>query len=96
LTDCEIPVGAVLNPRIGSVDIKMCARGAIKIQKLTLLDRIAEVRLSWYILFLIAVAGCVKQYHEYGYVAPNLYFMVMASGLQVNACVSLASAKESG
>jgi len=34
----------------------------------------------------MAIGGCVKQYDSYGYVSPNQAFMVMASGLQINAC----------
>ncbi|KAK0557407.1 C-24(28) sterol reductase [Tilletia horrida] len=62
-------MGAALNPRIGSVDLKMWA----------------EVRIPWVLLFLISVSGACK--HEvYGYVTPNMAFMVLATGLYINAC----------
>jgi len=47
-------MGASLNPRIGSVDLKM----------------FAEVRVPWFMLFGLSVSGCVKQYDNYGYVTP--------------------------
>jgi hypothetical protein len=37
-------------------------------------------------LFLISIAGCIKQKHQYDEISPNMLFMVMASGLQLNAC----------
>ncbi|QRW03505.1 C-14 sterol reductase ERG24 [Ceratobasidium sp. AG-Ba] len=63
-------MGACLNPRIGSVDLKMWA----------------EVRIPWVLLFLIAVSGGCKQYDTYGYVTPNMAFMILATGLYINAC----------
>ncbi|KAF8323103.1 ERG4/ERG24 ergosterol biosynthesis protein [Clavulina sp. PMI_390] len=63
-------MGAPLNPRIGSVDLKMWA----------------EVRIPWILLFLIAVSGGVKQYETYGYCTPNMAFMILATGLYINAC----------
>ncbi len=63
-------MGAALNPRIGSVDLKMWA----------------EVRIPWVLLFLISVSGACKQYEVYGYVTPNMAFMVLATGLYINAC----------
>jgi delta24(24(1))-sterol reductase len=47
-------MGACLNPRIGSVDLKMWA----------------EVRIPWMLLFLIALSGGCQQYEKYGYVTP--------------------------
>ncbi|CAD6893802.1 unnamed protein product [Tilletia laevis] len=63
-------MGAALNPRIGEVDLKMWA----------------EVRIPWVLLFLISVSGACKQYEVYGYVTPNMAFMVLATGLYINAC----------
>jgi len=63
-------MGAPLNPRIGSVDLKMWA----------------EVRIPWVLLFLIAISGGCQQYEKYGYVTPNMAFMVLATGLYINAC----------
>lgn len=50
----DLFMGAALNPRLGSVDLKMWA----------------EVRIPWVLLFLIAVSGGVKQYETYGYCTP--------------------------
>ncbi|EJD07687.1 ERG4/ERG24 ergosterol biosynthesis protein [Fomitiporia mediterranea MF3/22] len=66
----DVFMGAVLNPRIGSVDLKMWA----------------EVRIPWNIVFFLAVSGACKQYEKYGYVTPNMAFMCLATWLYVNAC----------
>lgn len=66
----DVFMGAALNPRIGPIDLKMWA----------------EVRIPWIILFLISLAGASKQYDEYGYVSPNMWFMVLATFLYINAC----------
>jgi hypothetical protein len=47
-------MGATLNPRLGSVDLKMWA----------------EVRVPWVIVFYLAVSGACKQYDTLGYVTP--------------------------
>lgn len=54
----DLFMGAALNPRIGSVDLKMWA----------------EIRIPWILLFLISVSGGVKQYEVYGYVTPVSLF----------------------
>jgi Delta24(24(1))-sterol reductase len=83
----DVFMGACLNPRIGSVDLKMWL----------------EVRIPWVIVFFLAVSGSCKQYEEYGYVTPvssttaglrlrssrrpqNMAFMVLATWLYLNAC----------
>ncbi|KAJ7759252.1 ergosterol biosynthesis ERG4/ERG24 [Mycena metata] len=50
----DVFMGAILNPRIGSIDLKMWA----------------EVRIPWVIVFFLAVSGGCKQYEELGYVTP--------------------------
>ncbi len=50
----DVFMGASLNPRIGSIDLKMWA----------------EVRIPWVIVFFLAVSGGCKQYEELGYVTP--------------------------
>ncbi len=65
----RLTVGAILNPRLGSVDIKMWA----------------EVRIPWILLFLFSLAGCFKQLQLYNYVSLNQLFMVLATGLYINA-----------
>ncbi|TPX37197.1 hypothetical protein SmJEL517_g00818 [Synchytrium microbalum] len=64
-------MGAVLNPRIGNLDLKMWA----------------EIRVPWIILFYVSVSAAVKHYEETGVVGPNLWFMVLAHFLYVNACM---------
>jgi len=66
----DVFMGAVLNPRIGNVDLKMWL----------------EVRIPWMLLFLFAVSGGIKQYEQYGYVTANMAFMILATGLYINAC----------
>ncbi|KAG9048018.1 C-24(28) sterol reductase [Tulasnella sp. UAMH 9824] len=63
-------MGAPLNPRIGNVDLKM----------------FQEVRIPWVLLFYICLSGACKQYDDYGYVSANVAFMVLATGLYINAC----------
>jgi len=63
-------MGAILNPRIGPIDLKMWA----------------EVRIPWVIVFFLSVSGGCKQYEELGYVTPNMAFMILATWLYLNAC----------
>ena len=63
-------MGVSLNPRLGSIDLKM----------------FAEVRVPWVLLFLISLSGAVKQYEELGRVTGNMAHMVLATGLYMNAC----------
>ena len=62
-------MGTVLNPRLGSFDIKM----------------FAEVRVSWIMLFLITVSSAVKQFQLYGFVSYNMAFMIFAHFMYTNA-----------
>eukprot|EP01097_Dermamoeba_algensis_P003633 TRINITY_DN2502_c0_g1_i1.p1 TRINITY_DN2502_c0_g1~~TRINITY_DN2502_c0_g1_i1.p1 ORF type:complete len:284 (+),score=69.69 TRINITY_DN2502_c0_g1_i1:37-852(+) len=62
-------MGAPLNPRIGSLDLKM----------------FAEARLSWILLFLLTSSAAAKQYQMLGYITPQMWFMVLAHGLYTNA-----------
>ncbi|KAJ9464114.1 Delta(24(24(1)))-sterol reductase [Diplonema papillatum] len=63
-------MGRVLFPRIGRVDIKM----------------VAEVRWSWLTLLLLTLSRAHEQYHEYGHVSNEMYFMLFAHWLYANAC----------
>ena len=63
-------MGAELNPRIYILDFKM----------------FYEVRIPWFILFLITCAVAARQYETYGYVAPEVVFLVGAHYLYTNAC----------
>ncbi|KAH8803612.1 c-24(28) sterol reductase [Xylogone sp. PMI_703] len=63
-------MGAELNPRIGILDFKM----------------FYEVRIPWFILFLLSSAAAVRQYETYGYVSGEVMFLVMAHFLYANAC----------
>lgn len=68
-------MGASLNPRIGSVDIKMWA----------------EIRISWILLWALSVGACAKQYEVYGYVSANLILFTYGTGLYLNACAKVRS-----
>jgi Ergosterol biosynthesis ERG4/ERG24 family len=46
-----------------------------------------QVRIPWVLLFLIALGGAAKQYEQYGYVSAEQGFMILATGLYINACV---------
>ncbi|KAH6658264.1 C-24(28) sterol reductase [Truncatella angustata] len=63
-------MGAELNPRLGILDLKM----------------FYEVRIPWFILFLISSAAAARQYESYGYVSKEVAFIVMAHFLYANAC----------
>ena len=64
-------MGAELNPRIFTwLDFKM----------------FFEVRLPWYMLFLISLSACARQYERYGYVSPEVGFLLLAHFLYANAC----------
>jgi len=64
-------MGAELNPRLfGILDFKM----------------FFEVRLPWYILFLLSCAAGARQYEQYGYVSGEVGFLIMAHWLYANAC----------
>ncbi|GAA5820820.1 hypothetical protein JCM11251_001829 [Rhodosporidiobolus azoricus] len=63
-------MGSTLNPRIGTVDIKM----------------FCEIRVSWTILFALAMSAVVKQYEEYGYVSGNTALFAYGTWLYLNAC----------
>ncbi|SPQ21980.1 55fbf3ed-6680-4ac1-9533-52ab4615a1c0 [Thermothielavioides terrestris] len=63
-------MGAELNPRMfGILDFKM----------------FFEVRLPWYILFLISLAAAARQWERYGYVSGEVGFILMAHFLYANA-----------
>lgn len=63
--------GAELNPRIfGRLDLKM----------------FSEVRIPWYLLFLISAAAATRQYEQFGFVSGEVGFLVMAHFLYANAC----------
>ena len=64
-------MGAELNPRIlGILDFKM----------------FFEVRIPWYILFLISLSAAARQYEQFGYVSGEVTFLLMAHWLYANAC----------
>ncbi|KAF7370547.1 hypothetical protein MSAN_00686900 [Mycena sanguinolenta] len=66
----DVFMGAILNPRIGPIDLKIWA----------------EVRIPWVIVFFLSVSGGCKQYETLGYVTPNMAFMILATWLYLNAC----------
>lgn len=64
-------MGAELNPRLfGILDFKM----------------FFEVRLPWYILFLLTLGTAARQYEQFGYVSAEVAFLLMAHFLYANAC----------
>ena len=64
-------MGAELNPRMfGILDFKM----------------FFEVRLPWYMLFLISLGTAARQYEQLGYVPGEVGFLAMAHFLYANAC----------
>ncbi|MCJ1392742.1 C-24(28) sterol reductase [Xylographa bjoerkii] len=64
-------MGAELNPRIlGLLDFKM----------------FFEVRIPWYILFLISCGAAARQYEQFGWISGEIAFLVMAHFLYANAC----------
>lgn len=64
-------MGAELNPRMfGILDFKM----------------FFEVRLPWYILFLITLGTAARQYENYGYVSGEVGLLLLAHWLYANAC----------
>ncbi|GAB7357364.1 hypothetical protein MBLNU459_g8310t2 [Dothideomycetes sp. NU459] len=63
-------MGAELNPRIGILDFKM----------------FYEVRIPWFILFLITCSVAARQMETYGYVSKEVMFLVGAHYLYTNAC----------
>lgn len=67
----DLFMGAILNPRIGKyLDLKL----------------FFEVRLPWFMLFFISLAVGVKQYEVYGYISPQVAFVIFAHYLYANAC----------
>ena len=64
-------MGAELNPRLfGILDLKM----------------FYEVRIPWYMLFLISCAAGARQYEQFGYISGEVAFIIMAHWLYANAC----------
>ena len=70
-------MGAELNPRLfGLLDFKM----------------FFEVRLPWFILFLVTCGAAARQVEQYGYLSGELGFMLMAHFLYTNACAKAEEA----
>ena len=64
-------MGAELNPRmLGLLDFKM----------------FFEVRLPWYIMFLLTCGTAARQYEQFGWVSGEIGFLLMAHFLYANAC----------
>lgn len=64
-------MGAELNPRMFELlDFKM----------------FFEVRLPWYILFLVTLGAAARQFEQYGYISGEVGFMLLAHFLYANAC----------
>lgn len=64
-------MGAELNPRLlGWLDFKM----------------FFEVRLPWYILLFTSMGAAARQIENYGYLSPEMGFVLMAHFIYANAC----------
>ncbi|ODV68393.1 ERG4/ERG24 ergosterol biosynthesis protein [Hyphopichia burtonii NRRL Y-1933] len=64
-------MGAPLNPRLGKyLDLKM----------------FFEVRIPWFFLFFLSLACALQQLEDYGYVTPQVAFVLYAHWLYANAC----------
>jgi Delta24(24(1))-sterol reductase len=64
-------MGAELNPRMfGILDFKM----------------FFEVRLPWYILFLLTLGTAARQYEQFGFVSAQVGLLLLAHFLYANAC----------
>ena len=64
-------MGAWLNPRIGSLDLKLWA----------------EVKMSWVTLFLLVLGSAVQQYENLGGLTNGMVVIVFAQLLYSNACM---------
>jgi delta24(24(1))-sterol reductase len=64
-------MGAVLNPRLGSLDLKL----------------FCEARISWILLFLLTLSAAAKHYQVHGTLSGPMVFLVVAHGLYTNACL---------
>lgn len=64
-------MGAYLNPKLGSIDLKL----------------FAEIRASWMQLFLITASAAIKQYEENGFVSKGMVIILLAHFLYCNACM---------
>lgn len=63
-------MGSALNFRLpGNIDVKL----------------FAECRNSWVVLMLLTLSCAAEQHHELGYITGNMYFMIFAHLLYVNA-----------
>lgn len=62
-------MGSSLNPRIGIVDIKMWA----------------EIRISWMLLWLLALGAAARQYEQHGFVSANAILFIYGTLLYLNA-----------
>ncbi|KAL4914857.1 ergosterol biosynthesis ERG4/ERG24 [Aspergillus aurantiobrunneus] len=67
----DLFMGAELNPRLFRwMDMKM----------------FCEVRIPWFILFLLTLATALRQFEELGFVSGEVCFLLMAHFLYTNAC----------
>ena len=64
-------MGAILNPFVGKVDMKM----------------FVEIRVSWILLFFLTASAAAKQFDLYGTISWPMIFMLTAHGLYTNACM---------
>ena len=67
----DFVMGRYLNPRIGSVDLKM----------------VAEVRVSWLLLFALDASAALVLREKVGYVTYRMWVVLLIHGLYTNACM---------
>ena len=63
-------MGAILNPFVGRVDLKL----------------FTELRISWMLLFLLTLSAAARHAERFGAASAPLVFLVVAHGLYANAC----------
>ena len=51
----------------------------------------AEIRISWTLLFAIAMGAVSKQYELYGRVSGNAWLFAVGTGLYLNACAKVSN-----
>lgn len=64
-------MGAILNPRVGKVDLKL----------------FSEIRVPWILLFFLTLSAAFKQYDLNGEISWPMFLMILAHGLYTNACM---------
>lgn len=67
----DFVMGQYLNPRLGSIDLKM----------------VAEIKVSWLLLFSLDVSCALCLKDELGYIPNRMWVILLIHGLYTNACM---------